>query len=180
MKTMKNLLAAAFLSFFLGLPTAQAEALTSDQVARFIAAMPELEALGDKFQDTQRRKIDRNRPMSSSLELMQGQGPEYTVLANLAARHGFTGPEQFADVGDRVMQAYMFASIPMSAEQIEATYQQGVQNVKNDASLNADQKQRILQNMEKTHSRGVRARKSAEKDLDAVRPHMAELTKLFE
>lgn len=181
MKTTNRLFTVLFLSFFMGLsPMAHAEeALTSDQVKRFINAMPELEALGDKFQDSQRRDIDRARPLSSGLELMEGKGPEYTTLSQLAASHGFASAEQFADVGDRTVQAYMHSSSDLTPEQIEAMYQQGVANVKKDPALNAKQKERILQNMAKRHRINTQARASAEQDFAAVHPHKAELDKLF-
>jgi len=162
------------------LSVAQAESLTSDQVGRFIAAMPELMALGEKFQDTKQHNIDPARPMSSGLEQMQGKGSEYTEFAQLATRHGFASAEQFASVGDRTMQAYMFASVDMSPEEINAMYQQGIANIKKDSALSAEQKELILGRMEKTHLSNVQARESVEKDLAALQPHMAELDKLFE
>ena len=91
--------------------------------------------------------------MGSSLELMGGKGQEYADLAQLAARHGFSSPEQWADVGDRTMQAYQFASSPVTPDQADAMYQQGIANILKDAKLSAEQKQLILGRMEKTHSR---------------------------
>lgn len=181
MKTINRLFTVLFLSFFMGLLSmahAQ-EPLTSDQVKRFIAAMPELEALGDQFQDSKRRKIDRDRPLSSGLEQMLGKGPEYAAFGQLAASHGFASAEQLADVGDRTVQAYLHGSTDLTPEQIEAMYQQGIANVKKDPNLNAAQKERILQNTAKRHQINTRARAAAEQDFVAVRPHKAELDKLF-
>ena len=181
MKTLNGLFSGLILTLCIGLaPIAHADPLTSQQVERFIAAMPELTALGEKYQDTKQHNIDPTRPLSSSLAQMQGKGSEYTEFSKLAARHGFGSAEQFADVGDRIMQAYMFSSISMSPEEIEALYQQGVANVKKDNALNAEQKELILGRMAKSHQGNVETRKTVEQDLAALRPHKADLDKLFE
>lgn len=180
MKRLQRLAAASTMLFCLGLSHAYAEPLTSEQVGRFIASMPELTALGEKYQDSAQRNIDPRRPLGSSLELMGGKGQEYADLAQLAARHGFSSPEQWADVGDRTMQAYQFASSPVPPDQVDAMYQQGIANILKDAKLSAEQKQLILGRMEKTHSGNQQARQVVEKDIPALKPHMAELDKLFE
>lgn len=177
---MKRLFTALLLSFCVGLSSmAYAEALTSDQVGRFIASMRELEALGDKYQDSKRRKIDRNRPLSSGLEQMQGKGPEYAALGQLAASHGFASAEQYADVGDRTVQAYSHSASNRTPEEIETLYQEGVARIKKNPSLSDEHKEGVLRGMEKAHKRNTQARAAAEKDFVAVRPHKAELDKLF-
>lgn len=181
MKTLLGLLSRMILMLCIGWASlAYADPLTSQQVERFIAAMPELVALGEKYQDAGQRNIDPARPLTSSLAHMQGKGPEYTDISKLAARHGFSSVEQFADVGDRIMLAYMSSSTTQSPEEIEALYQQGVANVKKDSALSAEQKERILGGMAKSHQSSLEAGKAAEQDLAALRPHMAELEKLFE
>jgi len=181
MKTRNRLFSRLILMLCIGFASiAHADPLSSEQVKRFIAAMPELATLGEKYQDAGQRNIDPARPLSSSLAQMQGKGPEYTDISKLAARHGFASVEEFADVGDRVMQAYMFSSINKSAEEIEALYQQGVANVKKDKALSAEQKELILGRMAKSHQGNVEAGKTAEQDLAALRPHMAELEKIFD
>jgi len=117
--------------------------------------------------------------LSSGLEQMLGKGPEYAAFGQLAASHGFASAEQLADVGDRTVQAYLHSSTDLTPEQIEAMYQQGIANVKKDPNLNAAQKERILQNTAKRHQINTKARASAEQDFAAVRPHKAELDKLF-
>lgn len=181
MKILNRIFSSLILALCIGLaPRAYADPLTSQQVERFIAAMPELVALGDKYQDAKRRNIDPARPLSSGLAQMQGKGPEYADLSKLAVRHGFDSVEQFADVVDRTTQAYMSSSSGISPKEIEALYQQGVANIKKDKALSAEQKDLILGRMAKSHQNNVGARKTTEQDLAALQPHMAALKKLFE
>lgn len=167
--------------FFLGLVhNANAEPLTPQQVERFIASMPETTALGEKYDDGKPRNIDPARPLSSSLELMDRQSPEYADLSQLASRHGFSSAEQWADVGDRTINAYAVASSGKSSSEVDAAYNEAVANIHKNPSLTAAQKEAILAGMGKGHQRNMNARQSSEQDAAAVRPHMTELGKLFE
>lgn len=168
-------------ALYLGLAhTANTEPLTPQQVERFIASMPELTALGEKHDDGKPRGIDPQRPLGSSLELMDSQSPAYADLARLASRHEFSSAEQWADVGDRTVQAYAFAKSSLSADDVEAGYQQGVANINNATDLTAAQKKTILAGMEKSHKRNMAARKAAEKDIPAVQRHLITLNDLLE
>lgn len=182
MKIIKRMaLTLAILAIFLGLAhIAHSEPLTPKQVERFIASMPELNALGEKHEDDKPRQIDRARPLGSSLELMGSQSAAYADLAQLASHHGFSSAEHWADVGDRTMRAYAIATSTLSSDEVEAAYQQGIANVNNDPGLTAAQKEAVLAGMAKGHKRNMDARQAAEKDLAAVQPHLATLNKLFE
>src|SRR5690606_35809986 len=103
MKLLQRLAAASTILFCLGLSHAYAEPLTSEQVGRFVAMMAELQALGVKYLDSAQHSIDPGRPWGSSVDLLGGEGQVYADLAELAARHGCSSPEQWADVGDRTM-----------------------------------------------------------------------------
>lgn len=159
---------------------AHAEPLTPRQVERFIAGMPELIALGEKHDDDTLRDIDPARPLSSSLEQMSNDSPAYVELAELASRHGFASAEQLSDVGDRSIQAYLFAKSGVSAQNAQAGYLQGVANINKDPALDAARKEMILTRMESTHKLNMEALKASEKDIPAVQPHMAALDKLLD
>lgn len=182
MKIFKRLAITVLVLFLnaIGVSTAQAEPLTSQQVKSFIASMPKLIALGDKYNDNTKRDIDPSRPLGSSLELMGGKGDEYTELKQLALESGFVSVEQWADVGDRTLQAYIVASTSMPAEEIEALYQQGIANIKKDAQLSSAQKEMILSRMAETHKRNSALRNVSAPDLTAIQPFLAELESLLE
>lgn len=169
------------LVFYLGLAHAvNAEPLTSQQVERFIISMPDFTALGEKHNDNKHHNIDPARPLSSSLELMSHQGPTYDDVALLASRHGFSSAEQWADVGDRVMKAYINAASGTPLNEVDAAYKEGVANVNKDRNLTDVQKKAILTGMAKGHQRNMDARKTSEQDMPAVRKHIKELDKLFD
>lgn len=182
MKIIKRLAATlVILAVYFGLAhVANSEPLTPQQVERFIASMPELTALGEKHDEGKQHGIDPRRPMGSSLEQMDKHSPAYADLARLSSRHGFTSPEQWANVGDRTIQAYGFAKNSLSADQVKAGYQQGVANVRNDPKLSEKQKEAVLAGMEKGHKRNMDALLAAEKDIPAVQPHLNTLGRLLE
>lgn len=154
--------------------------LKDQQVAGFIASLPDVVTLGEQHADTQLHNIDPGQPLTSSLEVLDKQSAAYTDLAQLVARHGFANVEQWANVGDRTIMAYGIVASGFTDSQVEAGYQQGVVNINKDPNLSADQKAKILQGMEKTHARNMLARKTAGPDLTAVQPYLEPLGKLFD
>lgn len=142
--------------------------------------MPQATALAEKHDDGERKNIDPSRPLSSGLELMNGQGPAYDDLAELALLYGFSSPEQWADVGDRVIAGYPMASSEATVQSVKDGYQAGRRNVENDASLTPEQKTRILAGMEKGYSRNLTRMESAEQDLPAIRTNLSALKELLE
>lgn len=179
MKTIKQISIVLMLSLGLAF-TAYAKPLTPQQVEYFINSMPELNALGEKYDDGKRRDIDPSQPLGSSLKLMDRQSPEYADLTLLASQHGFSNAEQLADVGDRTIKAYLAAKSSLSSSEIEAGYQRGVANISKDPKLTEDQKKKILGNMEKRHQENMDARKTSGQDIPAVQAHMSALDSLFE
>lgn len=157
---------------------AAAADMTAKQVEGYMASMPELALIGDKYPQSQ-QDIDRYRPLGSALELMDKKTDAYAELSALAKKHHFSTTEQWADVGDRVMQAYLVLSSSLTPEQVQAGYETGVANINKDPNLSKENKQKILTNMEKTHGRNMLMRKKAEPDLAVVKPYMGQLDSLF-
>lgn len=175
-----SFLSAALL--YLALPvhaSTPGAALTDAQVRGFIASWPQVSALGEKHDDGKRRPIDRRRPMSSAIEQMRGNKVE-AELKNIVSPHGFTSLEQWGDVGDRVMMAYMVLSQPpLSEAKREEQFQQGLKNVEADPKLTPEQRQTIVKNMHKSHARNKATIAAAERDAPAVQPHLAELKRVL-
>ena len=156
---------------------AVAAGITAKQVENYMASMPELELIGDKYPQPQ--DIDRYRPLGSALELMEKKSEAYNELSALAKKHDFSNVKQWADVGDRVMQAYLILSSNLSLEEVQAGYQVGVDNINKDSKLSDENKRKILAGMEKTHNRNMQMRKQAEPDLAVVKPYLGQLDALF-
>lgn len=159
---------------------AHAEPLTSDQVERFIASMPDSLELGRKYDDKKTRNIDPAKPMTSGLALMDKKGPEYADISQLALRHGFTSAEQWAQVGDRTVSAYIVAKSGLSSQQVDQAYQEAVKNINKNPALTEDKKQAILAGMGKGHQRNMLVRQNSDQDVQALKPHMPALDKIFE
>src|SRR5690625_2786469 len=98
--------------------TAQASSsnLTDAQVRNFIASMPDVEVLGEQYPeiddglDEDDDEIDFTNPISSGIAKMRGQ-EAYKSLSQIVKRHGFSSPEQWGQVGDRVVRAMMALSM---------------------------------------------------------------------
>lgn len=179
--TFKNIFVlGAFLLCFSFMNAGHAELMTEKQVQGFIESMPQADALGEKYDNGQRKKIDPSRPLSSALELMGGQGAAYAEIAELARRHGFSSPEQWADVGDRVINGYSVAVGGATLQSVDESFQAGKNNVENDVNLTADKKKAVLAGMEKGYLRNRAKIESSAADLPTIRAHLPALIKLFE
>lgn len=172
-------LAGTLVLWFQYTGVAMANPLTEQQVQNYLNSMPQAHALAEKHDDGKRKKIDTAQPLSSAIQLMNGQGSAYEDMGKLAAEHGFSSAEEWADVGDRVMNGYIVLSTTLSAEQVEQGYQQGVSNIKKDPKLTDAQKQKILQNMEKSHARNQNRRINAQPDLPALTHYKATLENIY-
>lgn len=172
-------LAGCLFLFGQSVGTALATPLTEQQVERYLNSMPQAQALSAKHDDGKRKKIDRTRPLASGLDLMKKTGPAYEDLSNLAKTHGFSSAEEWADVGDRVMNGYVVLSSNLTLAEVEKGYQQGITNVNKDPKLSEASKRAVLAGMEKGHARNVALRKNAEQDLPALAPHRTALDEKY-
>ncbi len=173
------ILAGCLFLFGQSVGTAVATPLTEQQVERYLNSMQEAQALSAKHDDGKRKKIDHTRPLASGVELMKKKGPAYDDLSKLAKAHDFSSPEEWADVGDRVMNGYIVLSSSLTLAEVEKGYQQGIANINKDPKLSEASKRAVLAGMEKGHARNVALRKNAEQDLPALAPHRAALDEKF-
>lgn len=162
------------------LPRSHAADLSAQQIERYMASVPALQSLGERHADRPQTNIDPSRPLSSSLEQMSQHDAAYLELSELARQHGFKDAQQWANVGDRIMQAYLKAKQPLSHELTQNLYQQGINNVKNDPNLSQTQKDIILRNMEKSFKANTGKQQETEQDIAAIRPYMKNLENIFE
>lgn len=172
-------LAGCLVLFMQYTSSALAGPLTEQQVESYLNSMPQALELSEKHDDGKRKNIDPHHPLTSAVELMNGTGPAYKDLGKLAAEYGFSSTEEWADVGDRVMNGYFVLRSTMAPKQIDEGYQQGVTNIKNDTKLTDAQKQKILKNMEKSITGHRSRRMSAQPDLPALTPYKDRLEKVY-
>lgn len=158
---------------------AMAAGLTKKQVQDYLDSVPETLVLSEKHQ-VEQKKIDRNRPLSSSLELMGKDSVSYQDLTALAKKNHFKDAEQWANVGDRVMQAYIVSQSAMTLEQMKANYDTAEASINNNPEYSEDKKQAILKGMKKGYLRNVEMVKKVQSDLPAVQAKMTEIDAVFD
>lgn len=116
--------AAAFALGFLltlssGIAGAAAENLTTVQTQHFIDAMSEISTLSEDMRKSGHDKeIEKEiqaqagdgtfSPLMKGMPIMHEKFPaDYQALTGIVTKHGFSSPEDWASVGDRVMLSYM-------------------------------------------------------------------------
>ncbi len=109
---------AAFVAMVLVPLQAQAFTLTTDMASRFADSLPAAEALGSELRDQgigeqlitpeDLLNADEIGPYVMAVgKLREVSGSGYQQLSSLASANGFSGAENWAQVGDRVMLAYL-------------------------------------------------------------------------
>lgn len=161
---------------------AASPALTDAQIRGFIASMPELEALGEKYPDLAEDDdddeddddVDFAKPISSGIADLRGHAA-YRDLTQLVKRHGFSSPEQWGQVGDRVILAFLAASMDEGVGSSRAQMAEAFKQIDENPSMTAEQKAEMKQML----SGGMSFMHSIDQvpaaDIKAIRPHMAEL-----
>lgn len=130
------------------------EALTDEQIERFIDSMKELQQYHGR--DTQVRDID-------------GNGKEHTILT----RHGFSSTQQWKSTAMRISKAYAGLTSGKS-DKAKSKQEQQRQEIMN-SNIPPQQKQMMLGML--GNAGGM---VSSEEDMAAVKPYTAELKPLFE
>lgn len=97
-------------------PAVLAAPLTADQAARFVASLPDAQALENEFGTEALKNQDLESflgddgtflPYTRGLAILRQEAPEgVRKLGGIVSRHGFSSVESWAQVGDRVLQAY--------------------------------------------------------------------------
>lgn len=169
----------AFMALTMATGIAMAAGLTEEQVQNYIDSVPDTIVLGEKHQQEQ-KNVDPLRPMGSSLELMEKDSESYKDLTILAKKYHFKNAEQWADVADRVMQAYIVANSDTTLALMKANYDKAVVSINNDANLSEDKKKAVLKGMEKGYLRNVEMMKKTQADLPAIKAKISELNAVFD
>lgn len=178
---MFKILQKSFFFFLLLISTnlAMAAGLTDKQVKNYLASVPDALVLGDKYNQEQ-KNIDPMRPLSSGLELMGKTSSSYKELSALAKKHQFENAEEWADVGDRVMQAYIALQSDIDLDGMRTNYNQAVKSITADPKMSEAAKQGTLKGMEKGYLRNVKIVTSAQPDLPAVKSNITAIDAVFD
>lgn len=156
-----------------------AQKLKSDDVAKFVAAIPDVEAFSDQLEKEGKDKAleaavkpgDNDKefaPYGKGVGMLKEKFPDdYKKLNDAVAKQGFKKPEDWASTGDSVMMTYMAIKIeeqnPDAAKQLSEITPE----------MKAKMPPEALQQMERAQKmmKMVAAVPAANKE--AVKPHMA-------
>jgi len=152
--------------------------LTQVQVENYIASFAEAQMLAEQ-NPTQQKGIDRHRPLVSSVELLAKDSQLYQGLSSIAQKHHFRTAEQWADVGDRVMNAYFIVKQGTTLEFVERNYKEAEQRINSNPDYTEQHKKGVLTGMEKGYLRNVKKIQDAQPDLPAVSGLMDQVAPLF-
>ena len=130
--------------------------LNRPEIEKFISTLPSINALvkvnegEEAIQNSNVPSDITHTPITASLKLLRAQTsfPEFTTILN---RAGFSSPEQWANIGDKVMMAFSAyqlknppnASAP-SIEEIKQDLNSRLNNIKNNQFISNEQKQTLI------------------------------------
>lgn len=162
------------------------QALTDDRIAGFIAALAELEPLGEKDPGHATpwnatagpRGMNRSlTPFAEALPAMRAH-PAHDEIVAVVARHGFADLAEFADVADRIVLAYVALKTADRAPQQIAQLESSIKQIEASEMAPA-QKQRMLDAMRESLRMTAAYQAAPEPDRAALRPHLGELDAAF-
>jgi hypothetical protein len=189
-KAIALLAATAFLLFALGLHAGQ-PALTDDQIRRYVASLQDLEELGDRIDedeldpafDAEDGQVDlesmMKNPMSSAVAALEGH-EAYGDFTRIVSRHGFATPQQWGEVGDRVVRAYMTLQMEREQPRVQEEMKQALREIENNPHMSAAQKEQMRTMLEQSMA-GMKAMTGAPReDVEAVRANEDAVRLAFE
>jgi len=161
--------------------------LSGDDVRHFIAAMKPLQKLGRKydFEDTGKQTVEGLNvmdfyPMSRSLDRVKNH-KSFGEFKEIIHKVGFSSPEKWASIGDRVMRAYMFGRLVegLSPEKLQ-DMQEKMAEIEKNVYLSPEIRKKILDNLKQTMAMAHKMPENIKADQESLKPFLAKLKRLFE
>ncbi|MBL4802929.1 MAG: hypothetical protein JKY45_13670 [Emcibacter sp.] len=168
--------------------------LSGNDIQHFMNAMKPLQKLGDKydFEENNNKSAEDQAPMvapddftnftpmSQSLTEITGH-KAYGEFEAIVHNAGFSSPQQWATVGDRVMKAYM--SLKMIAELTPEKLQEmqvSIEEVKKNEYLSPEMKTQILGSLNQMIAMTTNLSEHDKADQKTLKPYLTKLERLFE
>jgi len=185
---MLRILITAFVAVLFGgqVHAQSSDPLTPEMVKQFIDSMPDLQTVAQKYGDLP-SSVDPNltmeekmahaaAPFSAALGTMRTHAA-YEEMADVVEGHGFSGMEQWAEIGDRVIRAYGATQMDAKAPEMDAQMKQALEEIEN-ANMSESQKQMMREMLQSSQQMmGVWA-DVPPADKAAVQPFMSEIENL--
>jgi len=118
-------------------------------------------------------------PMSDALNGMKGH-PAYGKFQSILHNAGFSSPEQWAHIGDRVMRAYMSRNMIKSmTPQKRLEMMKTIEEVEKNEYLSSETKKHLLNSMKAATAMADHLPAEIKADQEALKPSLARLDRLF-
>lgn len=118
-------------------------------------------------------------PMSHALTKMKGH-PAYGKFQSILHNAGFSSPEQWARIGDRIMRAYMSRNMLKSmTPQKTLEIMKTIEEVEENEYLSSETKKHLLNSMKAATAMTRHIPAEIKADQDALKPSLAKLDRLF-
>lgn len=189
MKTNRSILffAAFFLAATFFSASAYGASLTDAQVRNFVSSWSDVQVLFDEEYDEEDvydgddddYEFSPSTMISEGLAEIRGK-PVYRSLQRLVRQHGFSGVDDWASVGDRVMRAALALNLEGHAPVMDDEMAQAMREIQENPHLSEEMKQDMIQAMQDSVAMMAEFEDAPEADKNAVRPYLDELLHVWE
>lgn len=169
----------------LGAGALQAQpALTEAQVRGFIASLPDVTPLGGRYLRLDPAAAVLNlrqvpRPMARAVDRMIGHDV-YADMRDVVGFHGFTSPEAWAQVGDRVLHAFVALQLEGEEARLRREMRAALRQIDANPELSPDQR-RVMKEIMADALGGMQiVMQATPADMAAVRPHQQRLRRAMD
>jgi len=161
--------------------------LTGADIEHFMDAMKPLQKLAKKYDMEEDPDGAANNmtgrdfsPMSRSLARIKDH-EAYGEFKTIIRDAGFSSTEHWANVGDRVMKAYISLNISqeMTPEQ-KQEMRQSMAEIEKNEYLSPEMKKQLLANLHQTMTMMDNLSRSDKTDQETLKPYLPKLERLFE
>ena len=161
--------------------------LTNRLVKSLVSVMPELKALGEKYDQggaaltplpPSNPQQPGASPYASSLARMQGH-PAYNEMVEVLQRNGFKDLSEFANVADRVIRAYTALKMQQQRPKMDAQMQEAVRQIES-SKMSANQKKAMIDMIKQSQQAMTAYGSVSESDKAVVGPHLQSLERAFQ
>lgn len=163
--------------------TVHAETLTDQTIRSFINSLEALQGMEGEFdelpddlatEEDTAKMPDLSRIFSSSVEQMNGHDL-YNRLEEVVQQHGFSSPEQWGEIGDRIFHAWGALEMGKQSGDMNQEMARAMEEIDNNPHMSEAQKQQMREMMGGAMSAVEQTANAPEADKQAVRPHIEAL-----
>ncbi|MCF8473103.1 MAG: hypothetical protein K9G26_00285 [Emcibacter sp.] len=160
--------------------------LNVNDIQYFMKVMPPLQLLGQKYnfengaEQNQIMDINNFTPMSNALEIIQTH-KAFSEFQSIIHTAGFSSPQHWATVGDRIMRAYI--SLQTAKNMTPKKIQDmtiSIEEMNKNEYLSLETKQNIQNNLNNMIEMVRNTPQDIKNDQETLKPFLTQLERLFE